>query len=103
EYEEDSDDLVTRYIIKMKDTIEKTENEETTIEEVYRTLPKIVGADPLYPAIPLESEIGIKTELFEIPYKLETYDLAYQEAYKTLTNQVKKEIINIKTLNISKV
>lgn len=100
EYKDDSGDLVSRYVIKMKDNILTDEGE---LEEVYRTLPKIVGADPLYPAIPLEQEIGIKTEVFEIDYKLETYDLAYQFAYQFLTNQVKKEIINIKNINSSKI
>ena len=100
EYEEDSGDLVSRYIVKLKD---KLIDEEGNTEEVYKTLPKIVGADTLYPPIPLEREIGIKTELFEIPYRLDTYDLAYQEAYKFLTNQVKKEIINIKKINSSKI
>ncbi|KLI30893.1 hypothetical protein OFR41_08190 [Brachyspira hyodysenteriae] len=96
EYEEDSADLVSRYIIKMKDTITDDEGNE---EEVYRTLPKIVGADKLYPQIPLEKEIGIKTDIFEIEYKLENYDLAYEFAYQFLTNQTKKEIVKIKTLN----
>ena len=96
EYEEDSADLVSRYIIKMKDTLTDDEGNE---EEVYRTLPKIVGADKLYPQIPLEKEIGIKTDIFEIEYKLENYDLAYKFAYQFLTNQTKKEIVKIKTLN----
>lgn len=99
EYEEDSADLVSRYIIKMKDTVTDDEGNE---EEVYRTLPKIVGADELYPAIPLEREIGIKTEIFELGYKLETYDLAYEFAYQFLTNQVKKETVKIKSLNTQK-
>ena len=100
EYEEDSGDLVSRYVIKMKDNILTDEGE---LEDVYRTLPKIVGADPLYPAIPLETEIGIKTDLFEIDYKLETYDLAYQFAYQFLTNQVKKQTVQIKSINSSKI
>ncbi len=95
-YEEDSADLVSRYIIKMKDSITDDEGNE---KEVYRTLPKIVGADKLYPQIPLEKEIGIKTDIFEIEYKLENYDLAYNYAYQFLTNQTKKEIIKIKSLN----
>lgn len=100
EYEEDAGDLVSRYVIKMKDYITNEEGED---EEVYRTLPKIVGADELYPPIPLEQEIGIKTDLFEIDYKLETYDLAYEFAYQFLTNQVKKEIVSIKNLNYKKI
>ena len=48
EYEEDAGDLVSRYIVKMKDTITDDEGNE---KEVYRTLPKIVGADKLYPQI----------------------------------------------------
>ena len=99
EYEEDAGDLVSRYIIKMKDTITDDEGNE---KEVYRTLPKIVGADKLYPQIPLEKEIGIKTEIFELEYKLNTYDLAYQFAYQFLTNQVKKETVKIKGLNQNK-
>lgn len=99
EYEEDSADLVSRYIIKMKDSITDDEGNE---KEVYRTLPKIVGADKLYPQIPLEKEIGIKTDIFEIEYKLENHDLAYEFAYQFLTNQTKKEIIKIKSLNHQK-
>ena len=83
----------------MKDTITDDEGNE---KEVYRTLPKIVGADKLYPQIPLEKEIGIKTEIFELEYKLNTYDLAYQFAYQFLTNQVKKETVKIKGLNQNK-
>lgn len=96
DYEEDSADLVSRYIIKMKDVIIDDEGVE---KEVYRTLPKIVGADELYPAIHLEKEIGIKTDIFEIEYKLENYDLAYEFAYKFLTSQTKKETVKIKGLN----
>nr|WP_300366133.1 hypothetical protein [Brachyspira sp.] len=96
EYEEDSADLVSRYIIKMKDNITDEEGNE---KEVYRTLPKIIGADKLYPPIPLEKEIGIKTDIFAIEYKLENYDLAYKFAYQFLANQTKKEIIKIKSLN----
>ena len=99
EYEEDSDDLVSRYIIKMKESITDENGNE---EDVYRTLPKIVGADALYPAIPLEKEIGIKTEIFELGYKLENYDLAYDFAYQFLINQVKKETVKIKNFNIEK-
>lgn len=99
EYEVDSDNLVSRYIIKMKETITDDEGNE---EEVYRTLPKIVGADDLYPPIPLEKEIGIKTDIFELGYKLETYDLAYEFAYQFLTNQVKKETVKIKSLDTKK-
>ena len=99
EYEEDSADLVSRYIIKMKDTLTDDEGNE---EEVYRTLPKIIGADKLYPEIHLEKEIGIKTDIFEIEYKLETYDLAYKFAYQFLTNQTKKEVVKIKKLNSKK-
>ncbi|WP_295160412.1 hypothetical protein [uncultured Brachyspira sp.] len=97
DYEEDSADLVSRYIIKMKDCITDENGNE---KEVYRTLPKIVGADKLYPPIPLEKEIGIKTDIFEIEYRLENYDLAYKYAYSFLINQSKKEIIKIKTLNL---
>ena len=80
EYEEDSSDLFSRYIIKMKDSIIDDNN-----QEIYRTLPKIVGGDKLYPPIAIENEIGIKTEIFKLEYKLENYDLAYDLAYRFLT------------------
>ena len=96
EYEEDSDSLVSRYIIKMKDTII---NDEGKTEEHYRILPKIVGADINYPPIPLEEEIGIKTEIFDIDYKLENYDLAYSFAYDFLTSQIKKEKVSLSSIN----
>lgn len=96
EYTEDSSDLVSRYIIKMKDSIT---DENGEVKEVYRALPKIVGADKLYPAIPLEKEIGIKTDIFELNYKLENYDLAYEYVYQFLTNQEKKESVQLKNIN----
>ena len=97
EYEEDSSDLFSRYIIKMKDSIIDDNN-----QEIYRTLPKIVGGDKLYPPIAIENEIGIKTEIFTLEYKLENYDLAYDLAYRFLTNQSKKETVKLKNFNIEK-
>ena len=97
EYEEDSSDLFSRYIIKMKDSIIDDNN-----QEIYRTLPKIVGGDKLYPPIAIENEIGIKTEIFKLEYKLENYDLAYDLAYRFLTNQSKKETVKLKNFNIEK-
>ncbi len=100
EYEEDSDSLVSRYIVKMKDSIINSDGNK---EDHYRILPKIVGADTDYPPIPLEKEIGIKTEIFDIDYKLENYDLAYNFAYNFLTSQTKKEKVSLKSINYNNI
>lgn len=89
EYEKDTDDLVTRYVCKIKEG------------KGSRTLPKVVGGDKDYPPIALEKEIGIKVDLYETDYTFteEQYKEVYDRAYKILNRQVIKEVVKLSNIS----
>lgn len=99
EYELDTSNLVTRYIIKIK-----SNNEDTSGT---RTLPLIVGSEEAskYPPIALEKEIGIKVETYEVDayYSKDQYDVVYERVYKLLNSQIKSEIIKLKNINFNNI
>lgn len=88
EYERDTNDLITRYVCKIKEG------------NGSRTLPKIVGGDKDYPPIPLEEEIGIKVDLYETDYTFtqEQYKEVYDRAYKVLNRQAIKEVVKLSNI-----
>lgn len=99
EYEKDTNDLMTRYIVKVR-----ASNDDKISGS--RILPVVVGSedDPRYPPIALEKEIGIKIDTFERdtyvdPNNEEQLKVVYEEAYKRLNNQIVAETVELKNIN----
>lgn len=99
EFDEDSGDLVSRYICKVG-----YKNQDTSGTKV---LKKIVGDDPKYPPIQwLDNKIGIKFGEYETT--LDGRDPAleeevYKRAYQLLGKQINKEVIKLKNINFNNI
>ena len=99
EFEEDSGDLISRYICKVG-----YKNQDTSGTKV---LKKIVGDDPKYPPIEwLDNKIGIKFGEYETT--LDGRDEAleeevYKRAYQLLNKQINKEVVKLKNINFNNI
>lgn len=92
EYETDTSNLISQYVVKVKDLQTNT----------YNVLKQIVGDDNSYPPTAFTDIVGKKTEVFEYNFPAEAGD-ALDLAYKYLKMQVQSETLKLSTLNYKQI